>query len=212
MKPDRPIPCILCFPWSLNQTASALALRFDYRFEIGPHGDEIGENAIGFDGGEFGGVVGAGRHTPAGEPGVVRGFNIPGRITDEQRGGGITVDLLEHVVGEFGLGFDPGGIAGAEDSCHVGRDAEVFATGSRDVATFIRKHREGCAERVGGFDDLESARHQSHVLKHDGLCVGHENFHGGVELMIRKKLSERAIATAADDATDLLHRGGWRTE
>ena len=57
--------------------------RFDHRIEFGTHGDEIGEDAVCFGGGEFGGVVGAGGDAPAGESGVVGGFYIPRRIADE---------------------------------------------------------------------------------------------------------------------------------
>jgi len=156
--------------------------------------------------------VGAGRHAPTGESGVVSGFNIPGRIADEQSGSGIAVDFLEHVGSEFGLGLYPGRITGAEDSGHIGCDSEVFAAGARDVASFVRKYRESSAEGVGAFHDFETAGHQSHVFKHDGLGVGHEDFHGGIELMLGQKLSECAIATAAHYAQDLLHRGRGRSE
>lgn len=75
---------------------------------------EVGEHGVGVGGGEFLGVVGAGGHAPAGEAGVVRGGDVEGGVADEKGSGGVGAELGEDVGGELGLGFEKGGVGGAE--------------------------------------------------------------------------------------------------
>lgn len=84
------------FPW----TSPAKPLR-----ECLGEGGEVRKDLGGAGGLELGGGVGAGGDTPNGEAGVLAGFDVPGRIADEEGFGGRGVELGEGVLGELDLGF-----------------------------------------------------------------------------------------------------------
>ena len=59
---------------------------------------EVGKDAGGAGGGEFGGGMRAGGDGPAGKAGIERGLHIEGRVSDHERGGGFGAELGEEVA------------------------------------------------------------------------------------------------------------------
>jgi len=143
--------------------------------EGGADGGQAGEYGVGTSGAKFVGGVGAGGDSPAKEAGVVGGGDVERGIADEERGGGVSGELAEDVVGECGLGLEPSGVFSPKVAVEERGETEVGADEARRRAEFVGEDGEPGAAGVQGFEEFACAWEQDDIVEHRRVPVGPVN-------------------------------------
>ncbi len=123
-------------------------------------------------GAQLRGVVGAGRHDPAGEtPGAPR-LHIEGRVAHQQGLGGTRLEFGQGVGGESGLRLEPRRVARPVDPGEVGRESEMLADRARSRAQLVGE--DGASESAGvkGLEEGQGAGQELDVVEQRGVEVG----------------------------------------
>ena len=156
--------------------------------------------------------MGAGDDAPARETAVAGGGDIEGRVADQQGGAGIGAEPAEDVGGEFGLRFQPGRVAGAEDTVEKRGEAEMVADPAGVVAALVGEDGEGAAGGAAFADEVEGAGEREDVFEEDRIRVGDMRADGGGDVFLGQEAAHGVFEAAADGGADLGEGGGGPAE
>ena len=173
---------------------------------------EVGKDAGGAGGVEFGGGVRAGGHGPAGEAGVEGGLDIERRVADHERGGSFGAELGEEMRGEGGFGLEPRGVLGAEVGVQERRKSEVVGNQAGRGAMLVGKDRELGAAGMKIAQKGEGAGEGGDVLKHGGVPIRAVDCDGGGDLVGTDKVEHRVFEATAHGGADLGEGGRGEAE